>query len=737
MKHKILFLITASFLIFVSCKDSDDGIEPEKPKAPESLVGDYFLSGIVNTGNRNTTVIDDMESYISFNDDYTGTLHDAEESVSSKFSWNGTKESLYAGIDGVEQLLKVEDKEYKNIPYSKLIVKRTVEDASYDYIYIKANKTEASAEWKRFTQYDVVDKTVTAMNNAGMVAEVQTMTGRTDLLFNYGRKLNDGSMDWFIVEDFGQGKNPAVSLTDDDKVIVLFTPHDKEEGISCRVGDYDKNTKMMTWKAVSELDPKGRNPSVSLGSPSAKAGTYPSVIMAYEGENGNIVSRIGLIDLYFPQARSLTAPIEVTAMGKNPSIAIASEYTDATAVITYTTEKNNISYAVATGLIGSNNNKITWGTGKLFGEGLFPAISLNNREEVILSYKAPELPILMYSLGKLKISDNSISFTKEDQYGAGKRYSISVNNMGDVLEVRRNKGMQWYYSSNLTGQARNWMSKIDGNTLLSSLTIPGTHDSAARYGSGSYKCQFMSINEQLYAGVRFFDIRLIYENDELMAYHGETTSGKQYITLAEICRNITDFTKACPGEAFIVCLKNEKAFKDANDLQAFNKAVKDQVELQSYRWYTGESVKGLKLGDVRDKMILLRRYDATEKFATDVTAWRDDKSFTISDYIHVQDEYNVKVAEVASIKWPLVENMLKEASGGKDDEYYINFTSGTGGITPYPVHVAQGNGTTIPKGLIDFLGDYLNTGKNKRRFGIVVMDFPTYGIIDNLIESNN
>jgi len=736
MKYKILFLIAASLLVFASCKDSDDGIEPEKPKAPESLVGDYFLSGTINNGNQNTTVIDDMESYISFNDDYTGTLFDAGKSGSNKFMWDGTKESLTANIDG-DQILKIEDKEYKNIPYSKLIVKRTIENVSYDYIYIKANKTEASAEWKRFTQYDVVDKTVAAMNNAGMVAEVQTMEGRTDLLFNYGRKLNNGSMDWFIVEDFGQGKNPSVSLTNDDKVIVLFTPHDKEEGISCRVGDYNKNTRMMTWKAVAELDPKGKNPSVSLGGASAKAGTYPSVIMAYEGETGNIVSRIGLIDLYFPQARSLTAPVEVASTGKNPSIAIASEYIDATAAIAYETDNNNISYAVGTGNIeGSSKSKITWGTVKSFGEGVSPVISINNRDEVILSYKAPELPILMYSLGKLKMSDNSISFTKEDQYGAGSRYSISLNNMGDVLEVRRNKGMQWYYSSNLTGQVRNWMSKIDDNTLLSKLTIPGTHDSAARYGSGPYRCQYMSVNEQLYAGVRFFDIRLIYENGELMAYHGETSSGKQYITLAEICQNMIDFTKAYPGESFILSIKNEKPYKDANEMQAFNKAVKDQVELQSHKWYTEETVKGLKLGVVRDKMILLRRYDATEKFATDVTTWRDDRSFTISDYIHVQDEYNVNAAGVAGEKWPLVENMLKGAPDGKEDEYYINFTSGTGGITPNPVQVAQGNGGTIPKGINVFLGDYLNANKSKKRLGIVVMDFPTYEIIDNLIESN-
>lgn len=741
MKHNILFLIAASLLILVSCSDSDDDIRQEKPKAPAVLVGDYFLSSITNTTSQNTTIIDDMESYVSLNEDYSGVLFDSENSKSNRFTWNNAENTIIAVIDNVEQVLDIENKEYKNIPYSRLTVKQTVDNVGYEYNYIKANKTEASAEWKRFTQYDVTDKTVTAMNNAGMVAEIQTMTGRTDLLFNFGRKQMDGSIDWFIVGDFGQGQNPAIGLSNDGKVLVLFTPHDQEEGVSYRIGDYNKDTKMMTWGNAIVLDAKGKNPSVCLGSVSAKAteaGKSPSLVMAYEGENGNIVSRIGILDSDFPKTNSLSAPIEVAETGKNPSITIASEYENATVVIAYETEENNIAYAVGEGQVKSKNNKITWGTGVILGEGYLPAVSINNRNDVIISYKAPELPILMYSLGKLNTDDNSIYFTREDQYGAGNRYSISINNMGDVLEVRRSKGMQWYYSSNLVNYTRNWMSGMSDNVLLSNLTIPGTHDSAARYGGALYRCQYMTINEQMHAGIRFFDIRLIYENGELMAYHGETTPGKQYITLAEICENMIAFTKAYPGEAFILCIKNEKAFKNAGELQAFNEAVKNQVELQSYRWYTEETIKGLKLGDVRDKLILLRRYDATEKFATDVTSWGDDRSSTIGDYIHIQDKYNLKASEVASLKWPLVKEMLETASEGEEDNYYINYTSGTGTVIN-PVYVAQAGGTilgNIPKGMNTYLDEYLNDHKEKNRYGIVVMDFPSYDTIDMLIESN-
>ena len=60
-----------------------------------------------------------------------------------------------------------------------------------------------------------------------------------------------------------------------------------------------------------------------------------------------------------------------------------------------------------------------------------------------------------------------------------------------------------------------WMRDlIQGETYLSDLTIPGTHDSGAMYDPpnrhliGTAKAQDMTIPQQLEEGVRSFDIRL-------------------------------------------------------------------------------------------------------------------------------------------------------------------------------------------------------------------------------------
>ena len=67
---------------------------------------------------------------------------------------------------------------------------------------------------------------------------------------------------------------------------------------------------------------------------------------------------------------------------------------------------------------------------------------------------------------------------------------------------------------------KNWMSHIPNDKLISEISIPGTHDSAARFedGIGSFiRCQDLTLTEQLNRGIRFFDIRqraIIFKNGE-------------------------------------------------------------------------------------------------------------------------------------------------------------------------------------------------------------------------------
>ena len=68
-----------------------------------------------------------------------------------------------------------------------------------------------------------------------------------------------------------------------------------------------------------------------------------------------------------------------------------------------------------------------------------------------------------------------------------------------------------------------WMKNIPDETPLSMISIPGTHDSAARFITAPtpriFCCQDMSVKNQLLSGARFLDIRLILSHNKFKAVH--------------------------------------------------------------------------------------------------------------------------------------------------------------------------------------------------------------------------
>jgi hypothetical protein len=70
-----------------------------------------------------------------------------------------------------------------------------------------------------------------------------------------------------------------------------------------------------------------------------------------------------------------------------------------------------------------------------------------------------------------------------------------------------------------------WMSHLNDDLYMSLLPLPGTHDSAAITWVPFTQTQTMSITAQLVAGIRFFDLRCVLNNDVLQMYHGAIAIG--------------------------------------------------------------------------------------------------------------------------------------------------------------------------------------------------------------------
>ena len=170
-----------------------------------------------------------------------------------------------------------------------------------------------------------------------------------------------------------------------------------------------------------------------------------------------------------------------------------------------------------------------------------------------------------------------------------------------------------------------WMASVPDGTLLSQLTIPGTHDSASLYENatslGFAKTQDLNLTQQLNLGVRFFDIRL---NKNLDVYHGPVF---QHLTFAQVITACADFLRTNPGETILMLINASDPKTNRKNPDAFASAVSNAMN--GGLWSLGTGVPTL--GSVRGKIQLLRRYPAgsTTPVGIDLTDWPDNTGYDL------------------------------------------------------------------------------------------------------------
>lgn len=211
-----------------------------------------------------------------------------------------------------------------------------------------------------------------------------------------------------------------------------------------------------------------------------------------------------------------------------------------------------------------------------------------------------------------------------------------------------------------------WMSTQPDDTSLAALSIPGTHDSAARFEpqAGLAKTQDLTIVEQLAAGVRFLDLRCRHVSDGFLLYHGAIDQNQ---TFEELSATLDAFLAAHPTETILASIKEEAT--PSGNTRAFD------ATLASYlndRWLTGATIPTL--GEARGKIVLLRRFaSAMSPLGIDATAWPDNTTFSIGTALRVQDAYVVTANDA---KWSAITNLLAEARTATGATLFLDFTSG-------------------------------------------------------------
>lgn len=210
-----------------------------------------------------------------------------------------------------------------------------------------------------------------------------------------------------------------------------------------------------------------------------------------------------------------------------------------------------------------------------------------------------------------------------------------------------------------------WMSTQPDDTGLAALSIPGTHDSAARFEpqAGLAKTQDLTIAEQLAAGVRFLDLRCRHVSDGFLLYHGAIDQNQ---TFEELLATLEAFLAAHPTETILASIKEEAT--PSGNTRAFDATFASYL---TDRWLTGPTLSTL--GEARGKIVLLRRFASATPLGIDATAWPDNTTFSIGTALRVQDAYVVTANDA---KWSAITGLIAEARAMTTTTLFLDFTSG-------------------------------------------------------------
>lgn len=332
--------------------------------------------------------------------------------------------------------------------------------------------------------------------------------------------------------------------------------------------------------------------------------------------------------------------------------------------------------------------------------------------------------------------------------------------------------IEWRYNHDKEIYAANkdWMKKLHDLKKINHLSIPGTHNSASMHGSDIVQNQSLTIAQQLEAGIRFFDLRLMQKESTLHFYHGPVN---QYQTFDEALAVITQFLTDNPSEAVIMRVKEER--KPMNPTTHFSNLMLDHVK-ENINFFLKKNLNlyELTVGDIRGKIILLKDFSIpTSNYYHEISKY--SYSYIYNQFQVITDDWHLNTNWDLYGKWEKIKKVITRANatqhsfdGTEMENTYITYLSGNGGSFPYFVasgKSSHGNndpqlltGLTTPGwkdtwpdfprvscwgslcsiafwGTNMLVSDYIDKN-NPTSIGWIVTDFPGPKLIKSIIDLN-
>jgi 1-phosphatidylinositol phosphodiesterase len=255
---------------------------------------------------------------------------------------------------------------------------------------------------------------------------------------------------------------------------------------------------------------------------------------------------------------------------------------------------------------------------------------------------------------------------------------------------------------------QDWMAAFSGDTPLRTLTIPGTHDSGARYGGPWVACQNTTVAQQLDSGIRFLDVRCRVTGDAFAIHHGAYYQNLMFGDILIACR---DFLAAHPSETVLMRVKQE--YSEDSDA-TFRRIFDLYLDAKGWRplFRIGDGLPSL--GEARGRVVLL-----ADNGGLPGVRYGDGALFDI------QDDY---MAEPGA-KYPKIEAHFRKAAA-QPGKLYVNYVSTSALLPP------RWNADRLNPRVHGFVDGA--EARGWKGLGIVPMDFPhtRAGLVESLIRHN-
>jgi len=452
-----------------------------------------------------------------------------------------------------------------------------------------------------FGKADQYDKGVTpecAVSSDNVTIEVHQSQNEDTLWYHVGRASVYGVY-WGPSYKYDGGRNPSIAVQNDLDVVEVHQSQN-EDSLWYHVGKA-KGEKIKFGPSF-KYD-SGVNPSVAVNNSGV-------VIEVHQSQNEDTLwYHIGILD---EDRQSIQwGPSRQYDKGITPKVAI----NNYGLVVEVHQSQNEDTLWCRVGEI--DGDQIHFGPSQCYDKGVRPCIDINDQSEVVEVHKSENADTLWSHTGQ--VDGTSINFLPSINYDTGVYPTVACNETL-ALETHRSENNETLWcGAGLIVDHANWMKETEGirDKQLWQVTLPGSHDSMTYYLTNNFaegqdptpewiqaildigkyvpliptdqikkfqqelgkdwsRAQEQSALQQLNGGVRFFDIRPSYYDNDYYSYHGLVGS-----RMSSIFEQIAQYMSSVESELVILKVSHFNNFNDQRHRE-FIQLIGDRIQEYLY-----------------------------------------------------------------------------------------------------------------------------------------------------------